>query len=277
MRRVEQSSPDISPPKPQTPTARRELMLLSLMAVYVGVSVIAHTDYPRPSAEPSLDSTERQGLEVWRDNNCQTCHQIHGFGGFLGPDLTNKVTEDTPDDVYWGILQNGLGRMPAFHLSDHEHDAVMAYLRRVNRTGRSQPEPLGARHAVDPWEHYQLIVSEWENVADTPLPPTATRGHLVWARNRCGACHIPFAEGRHNAPDLSLIALDRSPAAMSTVLKEGKGRMPVFILEDREIAEMGTFFDWVAEHRAVLVNLNNTMMERDSFSWTAVPWFEYAP
>ncbi len=64
---------------------------------------------------------------------------------------------------------------------------------------------------------------------------------------------------------------------MGEVLENGRGRMPAFILENREIADMGAFFDWVAENRIELVVLNDAMLERDSFSWTAVPWFEYAP
>ncbi len=31
-----------------------------------------------------------KGKQIWLQNNCQTCHQIYGFGGFLGPDLTNR-------------------------------------------------------------------------------------------------------------------------------------------------------------------------------------------
>ncbi|MCZ6597955.1 MAG: hypothetical protein O7B99_09975, partial [Planctomycetota bacterium] len=73
----------------------RSHTLTFLVVCFLGVSVVAYTDHPRVSAGPPLDELERAGLAVWRENNCQACHQVYGFGGFHGPDLTNRVSEDT--------------------------------------------------------------------------------------------------------------------------------------------------------------------------------------
>ena len=45
--------------------------------------------YDTPVRTPPLDDLARAGRALWHDHNCQTCHQIYGFGGFLGPDVTN--------------------------------------------------------------------------------------------------------------------------------------------------------------------------------------------
>ncbi|MCH7870146.1 MAG: c-type cytochrome, partial [Planctomycetes bacterium] len=40
----------------------------------------------------------KSGLAIWRENNCQACHQIYGYGGFLGPDLTNLMDRRPDED-----------------------------------------------------------------------------------------------------------------------------------------------------------------------------------
>lgn len=257
------------------PGVRWEIVLWILLAVYAGVSVVAHTDYPRRSNDTPLNELEQEGLRLWRSNNCQACHQIYGFGGFLGPDLTNRVNDDTPDDTFWWILQNGLRRMPAFNFGDSEREAIMAYLRAVNRTGRSQPPPLGARVAVDPWTHLSLITAAWVHDTDRPLDERVGEGETIWLRNQCGSCHVPFAEGRHRAPDLSQRALDRSVPAMQEVLDNGRGLMPAYIVDRAEVESLHTYLEWVASRRAELVQINDQMLEREDFAWTAVPWFQY--
>ncbi|MFQ5668976.1 MAG: c-type cytochrome [Acidobacteriota bacterium] len=255
----------------------REILLLALIAIYGAVSIIAYTDFPRQDARPRLTDLEWRGLELWREHNCQACHQIYGFGGFLGPDLTNMVGEDTPDEAYRSVLTSGLNRMPAFHLDQNDQTALLAYLRAMNRTGKSQPERLGARRAVDSWKHYGLILEQWKRDGGAPIPGSVRRGYGVWARNRCGVCHVPFTAGRHRAPDLSQRAVDRSIPTLTALLRDGKNNMPAYTLDDARIADLGSFLEWVALHRSDLVALNDQMLEREPFSWTAVPWFEYAP
>jgi len=262
----------------RNPSVRREIALWILLAVYAGVSVVAHTDYPRRSDDPPLNAVEQDGLRLWRANNCQACHQIYGFGGFLGPDLTNRVTDDTPDETYWWILTKGSGRMPAFDFEDSEREAIMAYLRAVNRTGRSQPPPLGARIAVDSWRHLSLITAEWERNAGSTLDDAVREGETVWLRNQCGACHVPFAEGRHRAADLSQRALPaRSISAMQELLDNGQGRMPAYMLEPAEVESLHTYLEWIAARRAELVEVNDRMLERENFAWSTLPWFQYEP
>ncbi len=253
----------------------RKYLLLVLWGVYLSVSIVAYTDFPgRPSGQP-LTELEREGLSVWRHHNCQVCHQIYGFGGFLGPDLTNFVNDETSDGELSSILTYGLGRMPALNLNLSNQRAVLAYLRRLNRTGRSQPRPLRYRRTVDPVENFRQISEEWARRNGSELAPKAQDGSELWSKLGCGDCHVPFAPGRNRAPDLSGRAIDRSVPALRDILDRGRGRMPSYQLTRGEIEKLSAYLEWISSHRADLVNLNNRIMDREEFSWRTVPWFEY--
>ncbi|MFQ5767659.1 MAG: c-type cytochrome [Acidobacteriota bacterium] len=230
-------------------TWRREIILGVLILIYSAVSLIAYTNYPSGDDRPRLTNLEWRGLELWRSHNCQACHQIYGFGGFLGPDLTN--------------------------LDQDDQKALLAYLRAINRTGQSQPPPLNGRRAVSSWKHYGLILEEWRGQGGTSIPEAVRRGYEVWAQNHCGACHVPFTHGRHRAPDLSLHAINRSMPALMALLKSGRNFMPTYDLDHRQAANLSAFLTWVTLHRSDLVALNDQMLQRQPFSWTTVPWFEY--
>ena len=94
----------------------RPLLFGVLVCVYIGLSVIAYTDHGGPPAGQSLTNRERFGLEVWRKNNCQVCHQIYGFGGFR-PDLTTLLMMEVAMRIS-KIPTVGYKKMPAMDLSD---------------------------------------------------------------------------------------------------------------------------------------------------------------
>ena len=89
------------------------------------------------------DETTAEGRAVFQHNDCISCHTIAGTvaTGRFGPDLTHLASRETiasgavpntpenirkfvqdPDHFKPGVL------MPAMHLSDHDLDAVTAYL-----------------------------------------------------------------------------------------------------------------------------------------------------
>lgn len=254
---------------------RRETVLGLLVVVYAAVSLVAYTDYPRHSNAPPLTDLERRGLHLWRRHNCQVCHQIYGFGGFLGPDLTNRVTDATATDELGPILQEGAGAMPAFHFTAAEREALLAYLRRVSRSGQSQPTPLAARRRVPPAGHLRRLTEAWERQTHGTLSASERRGLETWERFGCGACHRPFAPGRMLAPDLSGRAVDHSPAALQRILAQGRGRMPPFPVDSVLVPDLSAYLTWVSGRRGDLVALNDSLLERERFSWSRLPWFEY--
>lgn len=250
----------------------RALLFGVLVCAYIGLSVIAYTDHGGPPSSQPLTSRERSGLEVWRKNNCQVCHQIYGFGGFLGPDLTNAVDDGRDDEDFAKILTVGYKKMPALDLSDEDRIAVLAFLRAVNRTGRSQPRANAAKRPVNPKFHWEALT---EMAEDRNLSDEVNRGCEIVTSASCGSCHVPFMQGLQHSPDLTAAAMDRSVRNIGPVLKDGRGAMPSFQFSDEEISRISAFLEWVAKNRSELVKKNDQMLDREGFSWRDLQWWEY--
>lgn len=82
------------------------------------------------------DTHVKQGWAIWQEKNCQSCHQLYGLGGYMGPDLTN-VSGTRSCNYLKTFIKYGTGRMPNFHLADSEVDNVVAFLSWVDKTGRA--------------------------------------------------------------------------------------------------------------------------------------------
>lgn len=250
----------------------RAFLFGALVCAYIGLSVIAYTDHGGPPSNRSLTSRESSGLEVWRKNNCQVCHQIYGFGGFLGPDLTNAVDDGSSDEDFAKILTVGYKKMPAMNLSDDDCIAVLAFLRAVNRTGRSQPRSNAPRRPVNPKLHWEALTQMAE---DRNLPDEVRQGCEIVTTASCGSCHVPFMKGLRRSPDLTAAAIDRSVRNIGPVLKDGRGVMPSFQFSDEEITKISAFLEWVANNRSELVRKNDQMLDRAGFSWRDLQWWDY--
>ena len=109
------------------------LILSACFAVYTLV-VYQYSD-PLPAQQPSAEILA--GWNVWQEKNCQSCHQLYGLGGYLGPDLTNTASQKGSPYMRT-FIQNGTGRMPDFHLSETEINNVIAFLSWVDRSGSSK-------------------------------------------------------------------------------------------------------------------------------------------
>lgn len=80
-----------------------------------------------------------QGKLLWQQNNCSTCHQIYGLGGYLGPDLTNIYSTPAGLPYLKGIIRSGTRQMPGFAFSEQEMDAMIEYLKSLDRSGIADP------------------------------------------------------------------------------------------------------------------------------------------
>lgn len=78
------------------------------------------------------------GRLVFQKYNCQSCHQIFGLGGYLGPDLTN-VSSRLPEPAIRQLLRFGIKQMPPYALSEEEHESLFAYLRQLDLSGSADP------------------------------------------------------------------------------------------------------------------------------------------
>ena len=95
---------------------------------------------PNPYSEKELHLVA-EGRLVWQKNNCHTCHQLYGLGGYLGPDLTNVYSRTSNNEAYIkGIIKSGVKQMPAFEISDDEMKALLHFLKNVDDTGTSNPQ-----------------------------------------------------------------------------------------------------------------------------------------
>lgn len=96
--------------------------------------IIYTTEAYTPSA--SLSPQAMVGQELWQKNNCWSCHQIYGLGGYLGPDLTNVYSHPAKGPTYINaFLNSGVKTMPRFNFSTAEKEAIIEYLRVIDETG----------------------------------------------------------------------------------------------------------------------------------------------
>jgi len=112
-------------------------MILGLFACFVGQSWLVYSDDSGYQHEP-LSETAQVGRGIWLRENCQSCHQLFGFGGFMGPDLTNRGHFFPPVAIQ-AILKAGPKQMPSFEISLKEAEALHDYFAAVNQLGVSQP------------------------------------------------------------------------------------------------------------------------------------------
>ncbi len=123
--------------------------------------------------------------------------------------------------------------------------------------------------------HLAALANESTRGSGRSLPSGVARGLAVWERQGCGLCHVPFAPGHKRAPDLFAGSARLSPADFRGVVLNGRGEMPSHQIADPDLADLGACLEWIRESRVALTRDNDRILERESFSWSGVPWFEY--
>ena len=77
-----------------------------------------------------------EGRLVWQRYNCQSCHQLYGLGGYLGPDLNNLTSSPGKDENYLrAMILSGSDQMPSFKLNDEEMKLLIQFLYDVDKSG----------------------------------------------------------------------------------------------------------------------------------------------
>jgi nitric oxide reductase subunit C len=111
-------------------------MFYSLFGSFLIYSLLIYSySAPESSIEP-MSENAIEGKAVWQKYNCISCHQIYGLGGYMGPDITNVIS-DKGEDFTRVLVKYGSGRMPAFPLSDKDVDDLIAYFHYLDKTGTS--------------------------------------------------------------------------------------------------------------------------------------------
>jgi nitric oxide reductase subunit C len=108
------------------------LLLISLFSIYNFTIYTSKTDY----GTIHLTKKAIQGENLWLENNCNSCHQIYGLGGYLGPDLTNVYSNKNKNEFYLKTMFNsGVKSMPKFQFNSTEKEALIQFLKEVDQTG----------------------------------------------------------------------------------------------------------------------------------------------
>ena len=106
-----------------------------VVAFYLVYSFLVYTsDGETSQANFVIPAEAQEGKLVFQKYNCAACHQIYGLGGYMGPDLTNVISNRSREYAA-AFIQTGTTRMPDFDLSDEELQQLLAFLEVVDGSG----------------------------------------------------------------------------------------------------------------------------------------------
>lgn len=112
----------------------KKLLILIVLITFFGVYNYWVYKNSQPLSKPGLTQLALEGQQLWQDNNCNSCHQFYGLGGYLGPDLTNVYS--TKGEAYiHAILNSGISTMPQFNFNDEDKQKIITFLKEVDNTG----------------------------------------------------------------------------------------------------------------------------------------------
>jgi nitric oxide reductase subunit C len=221
-----------------------------------------------------LEGAELAGRRVWLEHNCQACHQLYGFGGFLGPDLTNAASRLQKPQLA-AQLALGEGQMPKFDLPEDDVDALWQFLSAMNETGIGQarnPNSGGASANGNALDSPRTLAVE--KILNDSGNEAATRGFEIYRSNTCTGCHVLFGESAIGAPDLSLSGALLSAEEIQSKLELGVAPlMPPSALSAEKRAQVQAFITFLAEHREEAMTLAEESTSDDF--WSNLPWWEF--
>lgn len=242
-------------------------VFLALIVLHVLQSVALYRGGTTPEEWTALSPRAQDGLGIFRKNACHACHQVHGLGGFLGPDLTNVIRRRTPEEI-GQVITSGRRQMPAFALNESDLEALTAYVTELDRTGTSTAAwRLPAVDAVHWPTRFAFTPGRTANA-----PPAVRRGEELVNASGCVSCHRPFTVGVAGAPDLTLTRSRRDRRDANSQIAAGRGAMPGFShLSPEQRRDMVEYVWWLGEHRARLAR--GIAGPGPEFRWGDVPWF----
>ena len=113
--------------------------LILLVVTYLCYSALIYSVGTNHLPQEKINPVAAKGFRVWQQKNCQSCHQLYGLGGYMGPDLTNIMSDSLKGEPYAkAFITNGSAKMPNFSLSTEQIDELTAFLKWVDKSGRSR-------------------------------------------------------------------------------------------------------------------------------------------
>ena len=114
---------------------KSRLLLLTLLIIFISYNIYLYINQNNYGTI-QLTNKALQGEEIWRENNCNACHQLYGLGGYLGPDLTNIYSNKYKGEAYIkSMVNSGIKTMPKFEFNESEKEALVQFLKEIDQTG----------------------------------------------------------------------------------------------------------------------------------------------
>ncbi len=250
-------------------------MFLLLLGAFTVQTWLIYSD-PVGHQAPDLSTQALRGRAIWHDNNCQSCHQIFGYGGFLGPDLTNLASRrgdlDDLDRDLAQVLGTGSQQMPAFPMPPEDTRALAQFFVELDKMGIGQLSisPIPPAHTL------------WADAIDTlalenPLSPPAQEGRTIGTDLGCINCHLPNTQSTFGATDLTSMYTALSPEHLQAVLADGipSQGMPAFQLTETRYEAVSAFLSWLSDNQTPLQAHIHASQSASGGSLWDLPWFEY--
>ena len=109
--------------------------MASLVAMFIIYNIVIYTQ-GTSNETPKMSAMAIKGEQLYQDNNCTACHQLFGLGGYLGPDLTNIISNESKGGMYVkALLNSGVKSMPEFNFTEEEKEALVQFLTEVDQCG----------------------------------------------------------------------------------------------------------------------------------------------
>lgn len=123
------------------PRNRNAMLFCGLCAAFLWYSFSLYRHSPGNYKRASFVRAKAvEGRLVWQKYNCQSCHQLYGLGGYLGPDLTNVAGKyNSNGDVLKFFFNGGIRQMPRFDMSEKEKNLLVEFLKFTDASGNADP------------------------------------------------------------------------------------------------------------------------------------------
>lgn len=125
-------------------TINKRVVFATLCVAFVLYSARVYTRGTEAPHVGEMSAEARFGQQVYQDYNCVACHQFYGLGGYMGPDLTNVIS-NRGEAYARAFITTGTAAMPNFQLEETEIAGLLAYLTFVDRTGTYPAENYAVR------------------------------------------------------------------------------------------------------------------------------------
>ncbi len=117
-------------PKSTVPYGLVGVLVLAVVFAFVVIMlVVTRNDVTETAAPADLPPVAVQGINVFNQNNCNSCHPSQGRAGGVGPRLS---TTNLGDETIKNIVRKGRGSMPPYpQISDEQLNQLITYIRAI--------------------------------------------------------------------------------------------------------------------------------------------------